>query len=105
MPDDPWSVIHAQPRDLRGVGGAPRHETPVVLRPTCPQHCSGVHDHEAVFECPRGHGTMYLLVAHEWVYTAGHYFYTREPQHGAPALDPKAELPPCRTCGSTLRRR
>ena len=96
MMDESWDRIHRERRSV--PSGSDRHETPTVPHPECPTHCRR-HEPEATLRCPKGHGAPYVLVAHEWLWTEGHYFYTIEPLEGAPA---KANG--CPLCGDHLRR-
>ena len=97
-----WNEIQRRRPPESPVSGF-RHETPRILSPVCPEHCSGRHHREATLLCPQCHGVHYEVWAHEWIWSEAHYFYERKPMHGAP-MDPSVPLI-CRDCGTELVRR
>lgn len=98
---DEWRRIYADPKVRAGVPSAPDppHQTPLVREPTCPAHCS--HHHvEGQMVCRHCGGIAYNVVAHEWPWTEGHYWYSLEPRNGAPPH--RKGTPEC--CGQPMRR-
>ena len=95
--DEPWSQIYKRPPS--GLPAIGRYSTPTVPNPDCRVHCLR-HEREATPNCPQGHGASYALIAHEWIYTPGHYFYTTESLDGAPLARGR-----CPLCGDALVRR
>ena len=107
MPDT-WGDIHGPegPR-AQGFSGqrGPRHDTPLVRRPTCAEHCSGSHARESDLYCAHCARTVYEVWTHEWAWTSGHYFYEFRPVGDAPVVPPGTSVPPCAECGRGLSRR
>ena len=106
MPDR-WEEIHGPegPR-AQGFSGQrrTRHDTPYVRRPTCAEHCTGLHTRDSVLQCPRCQGVAYEIWVHEWVFTPGHYFNELRPMGSALPVEPGA-TPRCVDCGVGLQRR
>jgi len=98
MADPRWEEVYARPI-AGGMPAVSRRDLPFVRDPVCPQHCSGKHDTEAVLGCVDCRVRLYRVVAHEWYFNEGHYFYSHEPIHEAPV-----GLTACPTCGGPLRR-
>lgn len=66
--------------------------------PTCAADCSGRHEVEARFTCPRCYHVAADLIAHEWKHLAGHFFYEVRSPNGTvlPKADQPNECPGCR---------
>ena len=98
MSDPKWDAIY---RDTMraDLPSAPRLSVPLVRNPSCEAHCSGRHHTEATIKCPRCGTDAYRVVAHEWVHSEAHYFYTTEPMNGAPP-----GLTTCPSCRHGLKR-
>lgn len=96
-----WQRVYTDPKVRAGVPSAPEtpHVTPLVRQPTCPEHCRN-HHVEAQMTCVTCGGVAYDLVAHEWPWTNGHYWYSFTPRNGAPPHE--KGMPMC--CGQALRR-
>ena len=106
MPDEPWALIHSQPKVSPTTGY--RHSTTRILHPICPDHCSGKHSIDSRIVCPHCQSCAYIVWVHEYAETEGHYFYEIKAAEGSP---PHASLPDherthphCRDCGHALRR-
>lgn len=97
--DEKWDKIYAKPLQVNLPPVAPT-VTPRVNKPNCLQHCTGNHHPEGVLRCMKCQTIAYKVIAHEWLYQEGHYFYSIESMNGAP-VDKLLEV--C-TCGGRLVR-
>ena len=101
MSDERWQDIFAKPHALV-LPGAPPRVLPIPPEgPTCEQHCSGRHEHDAWLTCRRCGGRAYRVILHEYKHQPGHYFNGLEPCDGAPPFVPE-RTPRC--CGEPLIR-
>lgn len=85
---------------LNPPGG--RLDVPAVPTPTCPEHCSGRHQHDGWVVCRVCGGVKYAVVLHEWRHQAGHSFVGLAPMNGAPPHRGPADLV---CCGRPMARR
>ncbi len=100
MADEKWAQIHSQripfsPKPNRLV-------TPLILNPTCPEHCSGRHEIDGVVQCPHCQVPAYKVVLHAWPHTSGQYWNSLAPMNGAPPVT-GSTTPTC-NCGREMVR-
>jgi hypothetical protein len=82
MADEKWADIHGKRHEYKTSGK--RIDTPRVNKPTCEEHCSGKHKPEGIIQCNKCQTVGYVVIAHEWNTSDGHYFYSLDPRNGAP---------------------
>lgn len=99
MADPKWQEIYATRPQYSPV--STRHDVPRVSKPVCPEHCSGRHEPEGIVQCPSCQVPAYKVMAHEWLYNEGHWFYELIPMNGSKPST--GETPVC-TCGKTMTR-
>lgn len=104
MADEKWDQIHHPSAQWKSAGLPPvaRLDVPRILKPVCPDHCSGRHETDSIVVCDRCGGQMYQVILHEYAHQEGHHFQSLKPLNGAPEHD-KDQPPVC--CGQTMNRR
>jgi len=100
MSDERWDQIFAQKQRLVLPGTAPRTLPLPPEGPTCAQHCSGRHEHDAWLTCRKCGGRAYRVILHEFRHQPGHYFNGFEPCDGSPPFT--GHTPSC--CGEAMTR-
>ena len=79
MSDPTWGEIFAKKQVLSLPGRAPRTLPLPPEGPTCPEHCSGRHEHDGWLTCRKCGAKSYRIVLHEFAHQPGHYFTSLEP--------------------------
>lgn len=101
MADEHWQDIYATRQRLILPGVPPRSRSLPPEGPTCPEYCSGRHEHDAWLICRRCGGSAYRVILHEYAHQPGHYFHGVASVNGAPPFIPQRS-PVC--CGETMIR-
>lgn len=102
MRDEKWEQIFASRIGLSLPGTPPRRRELPPTGPTCPEYCSGRHEHDGFLVCPTCGGQSYRVVMHEFAHEPGHYFVGLAAMNGAPPFIPRG-TPTC--CGRIMERR
>lgn len=90
------NLSSSAPNLQRDFPSVPPKITPLVNEPVCDEekaHCRRHFvDREIVCACG---AKPYVVVAHEWPWSEGHYWHKVESQNGAPPYEPARQCPQC----------
>jgi len=99
-----WQEVYGG--DLpNSMPAVPKVEYPYIPNPSCPEHCSGRHEHDGDVVCEHCKVPGYQVWQHEWKGRAGIYFSVLQPVNGMPPYV-KGQMTnvTCIACGNRMRR-